>query len=268
MTPRFPVVSGRATLAAEVIGDGDPVVFLHANICDRRMWRAQVDVIGQGRKAITYDRRGFGQTRYEAEDHSAVGDLMAVIHALGDGKPVVLVGCSQGARIAVDAALLHPGSIRALVLISASVAGSQDVPIAPEFKALMSSLKDAEARGDLDQVNALKARLFLDGPLADEGRVSGTLREQFLQMNGQILRAPPTGRSLDDVPAYSRLEEIAVPTRVMWGTLDFPHIQARCRSVAQRVAQGSTHEVQGGAHLPSLDCPADVTRALLNFLGG
>jgi len=37
------ITSGQAMLAATVAGDGDPVVFLHAAVCDRRMWRAQLD---------------------------------------------------------------------------------------------------------------------------------------------------------------------------------------------------------------------------------
>jgi len=51
------IASGRAMLAAEVVGSGDPVVFLHAGVCDRRMWRAQLDGVGANNKAIAYDRR-------------------------------------------------------------------------------------------------------------------------------------------------------------------------------------------------------------------
>ena len=53
-------------LAMESIGAGDPVVFLHAAVCDRRMWRAQMAVVGTTHQAIAYDRRGFGETRAEA----------------------------------------------------------------------------------------------------------------------------------------------------------------------------------------------------------
>ncbi|MGV2909788.1 hypothetical protein [Achromobacter sp. AGC25] len=40
------IQAGRAMLAAEVMGRGDPVIFLHPAICDRRMWRAQMEVTG------------------------------------------------------------------------------------------------------------------------------------------------------------------------------------------------------------------------------
>ena len=108
MSLNHQVVSGRAMLAAEVVGRGTPVVFLHAGACDRRMWRAQLDGVGVGSKAIAYDRRGCGETRAEKEDFSAVADLMAVMGAMADGATAILVGCSEGGRIVLDAALRHP----------------------------------------------------------------------------------------------------------------------------------------------------------------
>jgi pimeloyl-ACP methyl ester carboxylesterase len=108
-------------LAAEAVGTGDPVVFLHANVCDRRMWRAQLDGLGGRNKVIAYDRRGFGETRAEPEDFSAVADLMAVLDATAASEPAVLVGCSLGGRIALDAALRNPSRVHALILIAPNV---------------------------------------------------------------------------------------------------------------------------------------------------
>src|SRR5205814_1594946 len=83
------------------VGVGDPVVFLHAAVCDSRMWRAQLDAVGASNKAIAYDRRGFGETHAAKEDFSSVADLLAVIDAVGNGAPAILVGCSQGGRVAL-----------------------------------------------------------------------------------------------------------------------------------------------------------------------
>lgn len=257
----FDVMSGQAVLAAQAVGDGIPVVFLHAAVCDRRMWRAQLDGLGASYRAIAYDRRGAGDTRAEPATHSAVADLIAVLDAAA-----VLVGCSQGARVALDAALMHPARVRGLVLISPTVAGAPEAVLAPAMQALMQSLKAAEAAGDIDRVNALKARLFLDGPLAAEGRVGGALREQFLDMNGRVLRAAPVGVSADTVPAFDRLSECQAPTLVAWGSLDFPHIQERARLVAARLPHGAPWEVAGAAHLPSLERPADFTARIAAFI--
>ena len=85
MSSNHQITSGQARLAAQVVGDGDPVVFLHAAVCDSRMWRAQLDAVGASNMAIAYDRRGFGETRAEKEDFSLVADLLAVIDAVGNG---------------------------------------------------------------------------------------------------------------------------------------------------------------------------------------
>src|SRR4029453_6485208 len=97
--------SGLAQIAFAVKGTGDPVVFLHAGVADRRMWREQRDAVAERRCAIAYDRRGFGETLHADEPYSHVADLFAVLDALAPSQPAVLVGSSQGGRIAIDATL-------------------------------------------------------------------------------------------------------------------------------------------------------------------
>ncbi len=98
-----------------------------------------------------------------------VADLMAVIEALAGGEPVILVGCSQGGGVVLDAALRHPSHVRALVLIAPNVTGAPEANYPPAINGVMAELNDAQARGDLDRVNAIRARLLLTGPLAPEG---------------------------------------------------------------------------------------------------
>jgi len=165
----------------------------------------QLDSIGVTHKVVAYDRRGFGETRAEREDFSARADLVAVLDATADGEPAILVGCSLGGRIALDAALRQPEHVRALVVIAPNVAGAPEPIYTPELEKLMGKSKDAETSGDLDRVNAMKARLWLDGPLAPEGRIAGPVRDLLLDMNGIALRASPVGSDVDIPPFFHRL---------------------------------------------------------------
>ncbi|MCA8294990.1 alpha/beta hydrolase [Burkholderia sp. AU30198] len=261
------VTSGRAALATEVVGSGDPIVFLHARVADRRMWGHQMREIGTRRQAIAYDRRGFGETAAEAEAHSSVEDLIAVIQSVTDGAPAILVACSQGGGIALDAALRYPSHVRALVLVAPSVTGAPKLIHAPQVDDLITRLADAEANNHIEEAIAIRASLWLDGPLQHEGRVKGEARKLFDEMNAVALGLPPAGMNTDAPIAYGRLEEISVPTLVMCGELDLPGIQERSRYLANTVSGGIFHSISGTAHLPSLERPREVTGKIVDFIG-
>lgn len=262
------VRSRRAALAVESFGDGAPVVFLHAAVADRRMWRAEIERVAAVGKAILYDRRGFGETSAEREDHSAIDDLLAVLDAEAGGKPAVLVGCSQGGRIAIDTALRHPARVAGLVLIAATVTGAPDPVYSPEMAAAMAEVKTAEAARDFERLNALKARIWLDGALGREGRIENEARALFGEMHLTALRTAPPGPDIDQPPAYARLAALRLPVLSLWGDLDFPHIQTRSKHIADTVPGARGHVLTGTAHLPSLERPAAVLDLVVDFVSG
>lgn len=266
MGEKLGIASGQAMLAAEVVGSGDPVVFLHAAVADSRMWRASLDAVGADNMAIAYDRRGFGETQAKAENFSSVADLMAVLDATANRKPAVLVGCSQGGRVAIDAAFQHPSRVRALVLIAPNVTGAPAPVYSPEIEGLVAQQKEAEKAGDANQLSAIKARLWLDGPLAPDGRVSGVARQLFHDMHGIVLRSPPVGSDSDAWSNFDRLSELSTRSLILWGDLDFPHIQDRCRHLVTALPNSSAHEMANAAHLPSLERPVAIASAVKGFV--
>lgn len=250
------VKSGKAEFAVTAAGEGRPLVFLHAGVCDRRMWRAQVAAFAATDKVIAYDRRGFGQTTYAAEPHSATGDLTAVLDATTAGEPVTLVGCSQGGRIAIDFALRNPTRVRTLVLVAPAVGGAPWPDKFPEpIQRLVDAMTEAEKRNDLDRLNALEAHAWLDGPAEREGRVGGAARALFLDMNGRVLRSPETGDAGHVKDAYARFAELAMPITFISGLLDFPNLNETSRRLSRAAPKASLVEVHGVAHLPNLERP-------------
>ncbi|MEO8754575.1 MAG: alpha/beta hydrolase, partial [Casimicrobiaceae bacterium] len=159
MTTQFLVASGLAHLVAEADGAGTPVVFLHAGVADRRMWDAQVAALARSPsryRAVSYDRRGFGDTLHVDEPYSQVGDLLRVLDTVAPGERAILVGCSQGGRIAIDAALAEPAREQALVLVAPAITGAPEVTlVAPAIQAWIDNVERAEADVDIDRINAL-----------------------------------------------------------------------------------------------------------------
>ena len=263
------VTHGRAELCVEDSQTPGPaIVGLHAGVCDKRMWAPQVDALRATHRVLAYDRRGFGETRYGPEPHSHVDDLIAVLDATQIDR-AVLMGCSQGGRVAIDAALAHPQRVSALVLVACSITGAPDDaggPFEPAIQALVDALDAADARGDREALNELEARAWLDGPAQPAGRVGGALRELFLAMNAIALAAPEPGETIEPPSAWDRLEEIRVPTLIVWGDLDFPHFEPRMRTLERRIALAQALVMPGTAHLPNLEQPAPFNAAIVQFL--
>jgi len=257
---------GRARMHVSEVGSGEPLVFLHAGIADGRMWAPQQDAFAASRRTLAIDRRGFGRTIYEAEPFSHVDDLIAVLDALGIER-TVLVGCSMGGRLAIDTALAHPQRVRAIALVGTAVSGAPLPEVFPAaIQARFDALEAAEQAELIDEVNEIEAQLWLDGPEQPAGRVSGPLRDLFLAMNDIALHAAPVGGETEPSPAWPRLHTLALPSLVVWGLLDFPHLLERMRHIVATVPGARSHVVANTAHLPNLERPDEFNAVLARFL--
>jgi pimeloyl-ACP methyl ester carboxylesterase len=263
----FSIPSGRAQLAGIEDGQGAAVVFLHAGVADKRMWRDQMAAFAGHHRVIAYDRRGYGETRYEAESFSHARDLRAVLDGLGIER-ACLVGCSQGGRFAVDFALAHPERVSRLVLVAPAIGGApQPEQLPPDIEDLLEQAEQAEDQKHFDLVNQIEAHLWLDGPRAVEGRVQGSARDLFLRMNIIPLKSVSPGKDSAAGDSFKRLKEIAAPTLIIWGDLDFPHLQERCALLGKRIKGAQTALMPGTAHLPNLEQPKQFNALLERFLG-
>lgn len=246
------ITSGSAQLAAEEHGSGMPdVLLIHAGVTDQRSWANVVDALPD-RRCLTYDARGFGRTTYEAQDSwSTVDDAVAVLDAY-DVSSAVVIGCSMGGGAALDLALTHPERVRALVLIGSAVSGAPELELEPGLEDLEKRYDAAYDAGDNDALNQLEAEIWLDGPF-HPGRVTGSVRELFLDMNRIALEAPDPGERRDDVDAWQGAGAVAVPTLVMIGEYDLDHTQGGAVHLAATIRDARLVELPGVAHVPHLE---------------
>ncbi|MFA3921098.1 alpha/beta fold hydrolase [Ruegeria sp. 2012CJ15-1] len=237
------------------IGEGSGIVFLHAGVADRRMWSKSLAHFGKHNLAMAYDRRGFGETQSPDEAFSHVQDLKAVLDDLGLDRPV-LVGCSQGGRLAVDFTLRYPAKVSAVVLAAPAISGADNPStFSPEIAAAFQKLDAAEQQSDEALINDAEAHLWLDGPASEEGRVTGPLRDLFLDMNGIALAHPELTKEIQPKSSMDQLQSIEVPTLIVWGNLDFPHIQDRCILIGRSIPNATTEVIEECAHLVNLEQP-------------
>ena len=266
MTEVIKIKVGNAQLAVERSGKGNAIVFLHAGVADKRMWHHQLAEFREDHLVVAYDRRGFGETTAVDEAFSHVEDLREVLDQLGIST-ASLVGCSQGGRIAIDFTLTYPQRVTALVLIAPAISGAPAPESFPtDIQAHMKALDEAEDANDLARVNIIEANLWLDGPASAAGRVTNPLRTLFLDMNEIALRMPKLTKEIEPLSAYQRLSDLLLPTLVIWGELDFPHVKERCQYLVDHIPMAKGKEISGTAHLPNLEQPEIINRLLRAFL--
>ncbi len=240
------------------------MLLLHAGIADSRMWAPQVEGLASDFDLIRPDLRGYGKTPLPPEPYSQRADLLALLDQLGLGE-VAIVGCSMAGAIALDFTLEHPARVDALVLIGSGISGAR---LARADADLFGEADAAEEAGDLEAQKEAEVRLWLDGPERPAGYVGGEIRGLVLAMNGAALRTDwESAEELPlDPPAVGRLTEIGVPTLVIVGDHDLPHVHIAAQMLVDGIPAAKLAAVADSAHLPSLEHPELVNQLLLDFL--
>jgi 3-oxoadipate enol-lactonase len=254
-------------LAYDVAGEGWPVVLLHAGIVDRGMWDDVVPLLADAFRVIRFDARGFGQSgRPPDGDFARWDDLFAIMDAAGADR-AHLVGVSQGAETALNAALVAPWRVGRLVLVGAGMHGWQ-------FRDELNERWQAEVAawecGDLDGCAEVSIGTWFDGPTRTAADVDRAARRRAWEMQRRAidLENDNARAKVLDPPASERLGEVRAPTLVAVGELDQPDMIA----IAERLVAGipgARHVLLPGvAHLPPMEQPTRFAVLVREFLTG
>jgi pimeloyl-ACP methyl ester carboxylesterase len=107
--------SGTLRLRYRDEGHGSALILIHGWTLDLEMWQPQAQELSRACRVIRYDRRGFGLSSGHpslAEDFDDLAELLDHLQV----RTAVVLGMSQGARVALDLALRLPHRVSALIL--------------------------------------------------------------------------------------------------------------------------------------------------------
>ena len=241
-----------------------PVLLVHAGICDRRMWNAQLTALSAGRRLIRLDLRGFGSSDRKPparlSHHMEVAALLDELEI----RQAHLVGVSMGAGVIAEVAVARPELVGSLLLIAPS--GSLRTEVTADIEAFWEAEEEAIADEDLDRAVEANLETWVDGPGHPSDRVAPSIRSFVGQMQ---LKAFENTDGWDDEdledqglePAIgTRAAEIKAPTRILVGDLDVAAVGHTADRLAAEIPGASLVRWPDVAHLPSLERPADFNR--------
>ena len=233
------------------------LVFLHYWGGSSRTWQGVVDRLGETRRMVALDQRGWGNSvvtdgRYDLA--TMADDVEAVAHSLGLRR-YALVGHSMGGKVAQIVAARRPTGLLGLVLIAP--APPTPMPVTEEQRvAMLGSYGSREG--------ALQALSVLAGsPLSPKMRER--VIEDTLRGVAGAKRAWTESGMINDVSAG--FDAVTVPVTVVIGDRDLVEHEAALREIFARLLPHTTFRVLNGVgHLSPLEAPDAVAEACRTFL--
>ena len=246
-----PVRGGSIVL--DEAGAGTAILFLHGWAMDRRVWAPQIAGLSDRFRVVAIDRRGFGASTAPPAIDREPDDRVAVQRALGVERALV-VGLSQGGRVALRFALDHPERVLGLVLAGSPLDGFAPGPRGEEAIPLSSYAALARA-GRIERVRALWRRHpLMRGEPPEARRALDLMLEAY---EGRDLAA---GAAHALPPIVGDLEAIYAPALVVTGERDTPWRQLAADALAYGLPHGRRARIAGAGHVCCLSHPAAFNR--------
>jgi len=241
----------------EVSGEGFPLVLMHANPFDRRMFLYQVAHFSTFMKVINIDLRAYGYSDKPATPVTMTElceDVVAVCRQEG-AKQAVFAGVSVGGVMGLQLGLDHPELFKALILVGCS--------------SMPGDRYQSRIDGYMQQsVGQFHIQHLTD--LVSEDFTQTKLGKYLLSMHTEMdsrLNAPAIAEifnALQNRDLTARLPELKMPVLIMNG--EFDNSLKRSKEMSTRIAGAEHRTISGAGHACCLEDPATFDGHVLEFL--
>ena len=241
----------------EVSGEGFPLVLVHANPFDRRMFLYQVAHFSTFFKVINIDLRGYGYSDKPATPISMTDlceDVVAVCRR-EEVREAVFLGVSVGGVMGLQLGLEHPELFKSLILVGCS---------SQPGDRYHSRIDGYMVQGvPAYHVQHLTSLVSNDFPRAKLGQyLLGMHTEMDPKLNAPAIAG--IFHALQNRDFTARLPELKMPVLVING--EFDNSLPRSREMAGKIAGAEHHVIAGAGHACCLEDPAAFDAIVFSFL--
>lgn len=234
-------------------GSGPTLVLLHGAGDQAGTWSGVVDALAPRYRLVIPDLAGHGGSAPSTGPISVTQVLRGVEAILSQGPqdPVILVGNSLGAWVAMLYAHDHPTRVARVILVNGGpLKGDRaDLSLTPktrdEAAALMTQLRDPKS-----------------------GPIPGYVLDDVVRaaQTGPLARLAQTAGEMESLVLDGRLHEVSAPVNMLWGESDklFPVSYAERMMRDLKASRLTTIPACG--HVPHVECPIRFKTSLLDIL--
>lgn len=272
---QFIDVNGLEVHYKETGRGGPPAVLLHGFVSNVYTWHKVLGPLGENRRALAFDRTGFGLTARPMPPYAGDNPYTQTAHAQLtadlldelDIEQAVLIGNSVGGAIALLTALAHPERVAALVLADAAVYVGTG---APSWTRPFLALPQVRRMGPL-LARTLRDRAgsFLGAAWYDSSGVSPEVIPGYLapfQVDDWDRALWEFTLASEDLDLASRLSELNIPVLVITGDSDMIVPSFLSERLAEDIPGAELVVIKNCGHVPQEECPEEFLAAVDEFL--
>lgn len=243
----------------EIMGEGQPVVFLHGFTLDHRMWDNQFYYFARYYQCIRFDMRGFGQSALPGNNpYTYQEDIKSLLQSLGITEPVILVGHSIGGQAALNFALRYPHYTKALVLANTQIEGYtyKEFNIEQIFNnARNKSIEYARRKWISHEIFAHARKNKVTAECIDQ-MIHFYSGWHFVSENPLVAFNPSP---------WLELEKVTAPVLALYGESDLPDFIEMTVAAATRIPNAKKAIIPHAGHMSNMENPALFNKELYRF---
>ncbi len=265
-----------ARIRTQVTGDPahPPVLLLHGIGRSLEDWAPQHDRLA-GHRVISVDMPGFGLSDRLPEPvtlESLARGVEATVAALGEHRPLDVMGNSLGGAVAMRMLVRDPDRIATLTLVNSAGFG-REVTVFLRVLAIPGVGRRMMRRLDREAARRVERSLFVDRAHVTEERVAFAMRVAARPQHAAVFLE--AAKSLGGVrgirPAWrtellGRVAELRRPTLIVWGERDLILPAAHLAAARTLLPHAETHLFPGTGHMPQIERADEFAALARRFL--
>ena len=244
----------------EIIGQGDPIVFIHGLGSSTRDWEEQIEYFSKRYQVVVFDVRGHGKSDKPVGPYSIplfAGDTAELIKAL-DMAPVHVVGISLGGMIGLQLATNEPELVRRLVVVNSG--SEMIVRTLKERLAVLQRFLIVRLLGMRKMGEILSSRLF---PEPDQHELRRTFVDRWAENNPRAYREAM--KAIIGWSVTEQLYRIECPTLVIAAEYDYTPMEDKS-SLVSKINRAELVVIKNSRHGTPVDKPEEFNKVLSSFL--
>ncbi len=248
----------------EDLGEGFPVVLIHAFPLSKSMWKPNIDsILNSNYRVICLDLPGFGNNKIASDELTMEGIANYISDLLNKLKikKAIFCGLSMGGYVTFNLYRLFPELVSGLILCDTNCEDEDS----SKQQLRYDLIKEIEAKGSQALIDNILPNLISGFTKLNNKDLVKKLEKDFLEASSVSAIAALKAMAIRKDHTYL-LQEINIPTLLIFGEQDKVTNLETANLMNERIQNSTLKVIKNAGHYSNLENPDEFNIAVTSFL--